>query len=318
MGEYVQSETVDLRGARTFVLEPFAVALQQNATQNTRAPDSVSAVQQVQKTAALDSASAAFADFSTYALATESSAEEARKAATYFDECLTYAFKNAASLKLRAFRPDAVLSGAIVDFSHNIVQNADFTAYARAVSLTVTYRVVSKTGAVLAVRSASTGGTSDFAADPQLLPPPYSVIEVKIPMLAQTVLEDLSNDDASRRVSLIAYKRGKTMRTAYKRFQKGEYTAAKELYLRVYADSRLFEAGYNAARIMQIKGELTEARALMNELFLRHKDKRAALALRDIDRVLNERRNKTSSLQSDGGSALKSAADNVAFFPFGF
>jgi len=70
--------------------------------------------------------------------------------------------------------------------------------------------------------------------------------------------------------------------------KEGNLSAALEKYLSVYNELGLFEAGYNAARIMEAQGKYTEAEKLMLEVYNKTGEKKARNAIKEIQREIKD------------------------------
>ena len=76
------------------------------------------------------------------------------------------------------------------------------------------------------------------------------------------------------------------MKEAEKIAKKGQLGLAKNKYLSLYNTKDYFEAGYNAALLLQAMEEYEDAKAVMTNVYKRFGDKRAKTALKDIENDL--------------------------------
>ena len=79
----------------------------------------------------------------------------------------------------------------------------------------------------------------------------------------------------------------------------GNLQGAKETFLEVYEETGLFEAGYNAAILMQALEEYYDAERLMQELVDRTYDKQAVKALSSIKKEMKAKAKVSEQLDSD-------------------
>lgn len=254
--------------------------------------------------------------------------KEALASASLLDVYLQKAVKNAGQLRLRSRKADIFLLGALTGFSvadtletvpvsakNDVNANASANAqnaptnaqqYFRTVVVTVEYGVFSKKGALIGRNQKSILAKSKGAPSVEKLARPEEIVHVRLPVLASLMLEDVQAFEQNPRIFILSSPKTKRMRSAYKLFQQGAYSKARDAYNAIYRDNALFEAGYNAARIMHIKGDLLDAKTLMSELFERYKDERAALALYEIEKEIEQKTSKKMS-------KLKNV-ENVEFF----
>ena len=76
------------------------------------------------------------------------------------------------------------------------------------------------------------------------------------------------------------------MNTAYQLAKQGLYPLAQTAFMNVYQQEGLFEAGYNAARLLEATKELEAAEQLMGQLFFTTNNKKAEKALQEIQREI--------------------------------
>ena len=73
------------------------------------------------------------------------------------------------------------------------------------------------------------------------------------------------------------------MKNADKLAKKNCITESYDEFIRIYRETELFEAGYNAAVLQLALGNLNTAKEIMEELYNKSFDKRALDALSDIN-----------------------------------
>lgn len=217
-------------------------------------------------------------------LANQEDAEDAKQAAAYIRECLIAELEKSKNLKYKTGGADAAINGRIVQYIVETEKLSTGSGYIRSVVTAVEYDIVNtKSSTILAKNNTSISAESKAYAAAKRLPAAYTLIEPKLPRISAVILQDVQPYTIVNRISLIKVKRNRAMRKAYNMFAEGKYSAAMQSYLEIYKQSNLFEAGYNAARLMQIKGDLEAAKKLSTELFAKFKDTRAANVLNEIE-----------------------------------
>lgn len=217
-------------------------------------------------------------------LANQDDTEDAKQAAAYIRECLIAELEKSKNLKYKTGGADVAINGRIAQYIVETEKLSSSSGYIRSVVTAVEYDIVNtKSSTILAKNNASISAESKAYAGVKRLPAAYTLIEPKLPRISTVILQDVQPYTIVNRISLIKVKRNRAMRKAYNMFAEGKYSAAMQSYLEIYKQSNLFEAGYNAARLMQIKGDLEAAKKLSTELFAKFKDTRAANILNEIE-----------------------------------
>ena len=204
------------------------------------------------------------------------------QAARYIRECLISELEQSKTLKYKTSGADVVISGRISQF---LIETECLSkdSYMRSVVALVEYDIInSKGGTNIAHNSTSISAESKPVLSEKRLPQSYELIESKLPLISTAILQDVQPYTVVNRISLLKNNK-RAMKKAYKLFEKGEYSASKKAYLDIYENSNLFDAGYNAVRLMQIKSELNAAKELAVELFESTKDTRAAALIHEIE-----------------------------------
>lgn len=212
----------------------------------------------------------------------QSDLESANQAAKYIRECLVADLEQSKALKYKVSNADVAISGRIIKFMVE-TENTEY-GYIRSVVAVLEYDIVgAKNGTHFATKTASVSAASKVSGAEKRLPKAYALIEPKLPIISTMIMQDVQPYTVVNRISLIKMNKNRSMRKAYRLFAKGRYSDSMQAYLEIYENASLFEAGYNAVRIMQIKGELESAKTLSTELFNRFKDTRAANVLYEIE-----------------------------------
>ena len=217
-------------------------------------------------------------------LSGQTGAAEAQTAADYIRECLIAELEKSKNLKYKTSSADVAISGRITKYIVETEKTGTGSGFIRSVVAAVEYDIQNtKSSTVLAKNNTSISAESKAYAAEKRLPAAYTLIEPKLPRISTVILQDVQPYTIVNRISLIKVKRNRAMRRAYKLFAEGRYSDSMQSYLEIYKNTNLFEAGYNAARLMQIKGDLESAKKLSTELFTKFKDTRAANVLHEIE-----------------------------------
>ena len=217
-------------------------------------------------------------------LSGQTGAAEAQTAADYIRECLIAELEKSKNLKYKTSGADVAISGRITKYIVETEKTGTGSGFIRSVVAAVEYDIQNtKSSTILAKNNTSISAESKAYAAEKRLPAAYTLIEPKLPRISTVILQDVQPYTIVNRISLIKVKRNRAMRRAYKLFAEGRYSDSMQSYLEIYKNTNLFEAGYNAARLMQIKGDLESAKKLSTELFTKFKDTRAANVLHEIE-----------------------------------
>lgn len=115
------------------------------------------------------------------------------------------------------------------------------------------------------------------------LPSAYYMLEDDLHSLVRKLLKDLQPYVVSKSVTLLEDKTKNTdMKYAAQLAKEHNIEESYRLYLKIYDRTNLFEAGYNAALLQQVMGNLSKAESMMEELYEETLDTRAVKALADI------------------------------------
>lgn len=207
---------------------------------------------------------------------------DAQHAAAYIRECLVSELEKSKSLKYKTSGADVAVSGRIVKYI--VETEKSNVGIVRSVVTAVDYEIRdTRSNSVISRNSTSVSAESKAAVSAKRVPKAYGLIEPKLPRISTVILQDVQPYTVVNRISLLKVKKPSAMKKAYALFAEGNYSASLQAYLDIYKNSNLFEAGYNAVRLMQIKGDLESAKKLSEELFAKYKDTRIANVLHEIE-----------------------------------
>ncbi len=115
------------------------------------------------------------------------------------------------------------------------------------------------------------------------LPSAYSLLEDDLYSLVKKLLKDLQPYVVSKSIKLLEDKtKDPEMKYAAQLAKERNIEESYRLYLKIYDRTNLFEAGYNAALLQQVLGNLSKAESMMEDLYEETLDSRALKALTDI------------------------------------
>ncbi len=190
---------------------------------------------------------------------------------------------------------DVYLTGKIDKFSEDIVrelkeyfdENDDsyyVTKYSKVVYLEVTYQVVNaKDNSIISYKPASYTVTSNEYERRSDLPNAYSVIEMQLNNLVEQIYRDIHPYTETKYLQLKSDKsKNPDFKIAQEMAKNGLTKEAQEKFAEIYSKTQNFEAGYNAAILMQVNGDLNNSYDLMKELSNVSSDKQVFNSLKDI------------------------------------
>jgi hypothetical protein len=189
---------------------------------------------------------------------------------------------------------DIYLTGKIDKFSEDVIYDEeeyiedDETKYRgfykKSVWLEVTYQVVNaKDNSIISYKPASYTVTSNEYERRSDLPNAYSVIEMQLNNLVEQIYRDIHPYTETKYLQLKSDKsKNPDFKIAQEMAKNGLTKEAQEKFSEIYSKTQNFEAGYNAAILMQVNGDLNNSYDLMKELSNVSSDKQVFNALKDI------------------------------------
>lgn len=226
--------------------------------------------------------------------------EQGIAASPYVD--LVYSASVQSALKNSKTVPcDVYLSGTISHYKSEIKnttkkitvngEKVQELFYYREVSFDLTYQIIdSSTNTIIAVRTISVSNTSGDERDEDDVESTMNTIRYDLNDIINTIMKQIQPYTETKYISLLKDKsKDPDMKTADELAKKGLLDSSRELYLKLYETRYYFEAGYNAAIILEAQGKYEEAYEEMQALVMRFGDKQAITALNDIQREMNSR-----------------------------
>lgn len=205
-------------------------------------------------------------------------------------------FVNSALRKKTSLPCDVYIKGAILDFSDIINASSledeeeEQIEYARHVKFLVSYAIVNgKTHEIIATNQERFSFTSLREKFIYNLPSALYLAQWDLDLFVSDLLKKIEPYTETRKVFMLKDKsKNEIMMQGSEFVKEGNLSAALEKYLSVYNELGLFEAGYNAARIMEAQGKYTEAEKLMLEVYNKTGEKKARNAIKEIQREIKD------------------------------
>ena len=173
-------------------------------------------------------------------------------------------------------------------------------SYQREVSYNISYQVINaKNHTVLGNDQEYISGYSSSASQLYNLESAFDITQYKLDSLARRIIYNIQPHTVSMSYTLLKDKSDiLEMELANEYAKNGNLQGAKETFLEVYEETGLFEAGYNAAILMQALEEYYDAERLMQELVDRTYDKQAVKALSSIKKEMKAKAKVSEQLNS--------------------
>ena len=155
--------------------------------------------------------------------------------------------------------------------------------YWRELNLSLLYQVVdTNTNTVLSHNEFdySAKSSKEYALDD--VATTYSLAESKVNAFVAEIMKEFLPYEEEKSLTLLSHK-DSAMKEAEKLAKKGQLGMAKNKYLSLYNSKDYFEAGYNAALLLQAMEEYEDAKEVMTKVYKRFGDQRAKTALKDIE-----------------------------------
>ena len=175
-----------------------------------------------------------------------------------------------------------------------------YKTYSRHVSAGVTYMVIdSKTNMLIDMRTRDLSGFSGERKDPQSLPSAFSLIKGDLNDVVNAMTRELQPYYVDKSIKLLSDKsKDPDMKIADEMVKNDLWEEGYNKYKKIYENTGLFEAGYNASMILEALGRYQEAKAIMTELVDTTGNKKAIRALSDINsEIYSEKRLKEQTAE---------------------
>ena len=166
--------------------------------------------------------------------------------------------------------------------------------WTREVTFNFRYQIVdSSNDRIIGVREFNYRKKSSKYESRNALPGAYSLIESEINSCARTILQELQPYTVTKSINLLEAKTKdkqlkERMKAADTLADKSQISQSSAEFQKIYEETGLVEAGYNAAILQEALGNLSEAERMMTEVYNKNPDKRVAKGLADIRYEINQ------------------------------
>ncbi len=183
------------------------------------------------------------------------------------------------------------------------------STWKREVTFNFRYQIVdSSTNKIIAVNDFRCHRYSSSYESKGSLPSAYSLIESDIKYEAKKILQELQPYTVTKSIKLLEAKTKdkalkERMKAADDMADNSMLIKASEEFSKIYEDTGLVEAGYNAAVLQEALGNLSLAERMMEEVYENNPDNRVAKGLEDIRyeiRQANRLKKQINASEADG------------------
>lgn len=156
------------------------------------------------------------------------------------------------------------------------------------------YQIVDSTSdKVIAVNEYRCDNSSYKYESKRELPSAYSIIESSIKTAAQKILHELQPYTVTKSIKLLETKTKdkalkERMKAADELAENSMLAKASEEFQKIYEETGLVEAGYNAAILQEAMGNLSKAEKMMTQVYNANPDSRVGKGLADIQYEINQ------------------------------
>ena len=157
--------------------------------------------------------------------------------------------------------------------------------YCREVSMRFDYQVIDgKTSEVLYQDNFMLVKTSSDTKDESSVPSAYTLVTKSLGSYLNTISHKILPYDVIKTIFLV---KPRTVTDEFKKadiyVRDGETQTGYELFLKIYQKENLYEAGYNAAALLEAMGRYDEAKNLAEELSIKFGNKKVKRLISDIN-----------------------------------
>ena len=158
------------------------------------------------------------------------------------------------------------------------------TDYKLKIKFSIYYKIIdAETREIIYSTTENYEKSSSEYKDPRDLPSASSLAKSSITSYSSKLMKKIAPYTVHREISMMKDKSKNTnMKLANEFVKDGQINIAKEEYLKVYNQTGLLEAGYNAARLLEAQGNYEEAEKIMFEIYQKTANKKAFNTLNDI------------------------------------
>lgn len=159
-----------------------------------------------------------------------------------------------------------------------------FFEFSRNVTFVFNYQVVNSADSrVLYNNSVELSNQSEHYNSKSELPSAYSLLQYNLSDVAKKILREIQPYTITKSIKLLKDKtKNPDMKNADKLAAEFYLQESYDEYLKIYNSTGLFEAGYNAALLKEVMGDLYGAKKILEELYNKTSDERALKCINDI------------------------------------
>ncbi len=186
-----------------------------------------------------------------------------------------------------------------------------YTEYTREVNFDFYCQIIdSATSAILGYKKFSYTRDSFIEKRKSDLPSAYSIMESSISYAVNDLMRSLQPYTITKSLKLLKHK-SEAMKNADTMVKNGLITDGGREFLKIYNSTGLFEAGYNAAILLEALGKYDSAEELMENVAKKSGEKKAYSALKDIrnEKQLNQKLMEQQALHDGKNSRSKESSD---------
>lgn len=196
-----------------------------------------------------------------------------------------------------------VSTGRTDENGREIKKYKNVESFYREVTLTLRYQIVdSSNNKILCHNQISIDETSSRYDRHSDLPNAYKMIQGDLASVVNKIMKELQPYVVSKSVTLLEDKsKNPQMKTADELADDGYYSDSYKLFTKVYEETGLFEAGYNAALLQIVMGDFNKAQKLMNDLNEKFHDDRCISVLSDISYEINQKNKLKEQTEDSSG-----------------
>lgn len=171
--------------------------------------------------------------------------------------------------------------------------------YVRHVKMEFRYQVVdSKTNRIISYDKATIRESSSHYEHHSSLPSAYNMISHDLSSVARKILHDLQPYVIRKTIRLMEDKsKMPAIKAADGLAKDGYIKESYEQFIKIYDDTKMLVAGYNAAMLLEAQGKLTEAEALMKEVYDLYPESSVLDGLYDIQSELRQNQRLKGQIQ---------------------
>ncbi|MCR4579209.1 MAG: hypothetical protein K5681_02560 [Treponema sp.] len=171
--------------------------------------------------------------------------------------------------------------------------------YVRHVKMEIKYQVVdSKTNRIVASDKASIRDYSSRYERKSQLPEAYDLLDYELRSLANKILRDIQPYVVRKSIKLMKDKsKMPAIKAADDLAKKGFLKESYESFIKIYRDTNMLVAGYNAAMLLEAQGKLTEAESLMKEVYVLYPESAVLDGLYDIQSEIKQSQRLQNQIQ---------------------